>query len=444
MRNMVGRVTNVFTRRHLLRIGGGALAGAGLLGLSGCGSDSGGSSDGADLRATFWSGDQAFSDSMQKGFKTIEAQRPDIRVSAQFGPFNGYFDKLNTQIAGGNAPDIMRMADQLSQYADRGVLLDLEQFVGDAINLDDWDETQIAQGRWEGKLVGLTDTSNVHAVIYNAALLNEINVEIPGDEWTMDDLADFATEVAQTRDGDFWGTVDSGGNLSLLQVMYVRPNGKELYADGGRLGFQKEDLIAWLTYWDELRAAGAAPPGEVSAAGGGPDSSLLVKGQCPLILGTFSNLLPQFKQLIDSELELHVVPTAAAGSRPGSFVRPGTFWSASARTDHPEESAFVMNALINNPDIASTLGQNALTAPSKRVRDAAKANADDVQLKGLEFFDMVSSRYTTPLDTPPPPGDQEIRDLLDRANEDIAFKRIRIDEAVDGFFAGAETVLGQQ
>ncbi len=51
---------------------------------------------------------------------------PDVKISGQPGEFNSYWDKLATQTAGGQAPDIIQMdMNYISEYGTRGALLDL-------------------------------------------------------------------------------------------------------------------------------------------------------------------------------------------------------------------------------------------------------------------------------------------------------------------------------
>lgn len=62
--------------------------------------------------------------------KEFEKQNPDIKVNVQTIAFNDYFTKLQTQIAGGDAPDAFELNyETFMQYAEKGVLADLTSYI---------------------------------------------------------------------------------------------------------------------------------------------------------------------------------------------------------------------------------------------------------------------------------------------------------------------------
>ena len=64
----------------------------------------------AKMRISWWGSD----DRHQKTLKLIklwESRNPGVTMSAQYGGLIGYQDKLSTEFAGRNAPDIMQISD---------------------------------------------------------------------------------------------------------------------------------------------------------------------------------------------------------------------------------------------------------------------------------------------------------------------------------------------
>ena len=74
---------------------------------SGGSAPSGGSSGGeqVELRIMWW-GDQKRADITNEALKVFQQKHPNIKVVGEFAPSTGYFDKLNTQLASGTAPDV--------------------------------------------------------------------------------------------------------------------------------------------------------------------------------------------------------------------------------------------------------------------------------------------------------------------------------------------------
>lgn len=73
---------------------------------AGNGNDNGTTEGGqVELRIMWW-GDQKRADITNEALKIFQAKHPDIKIVGEFAPSSGYFDKLNTQLASGTAPDI--------------------------------------------------------------------------------------------------------------------------------------------------------------------------------------------------------------------------------------------------------------------------------------------------------------------------------------------------
>lgn len=66
-----------------------------------------------ELRVMWW-GDQARADRTNEALKLFMEKNPDIKVIGEFAPNSGYFDKLNTQLASGTAPDVFFLGGNLS------------------------------------------------------------------------------------------------------------------------------------------------------------------------------------------------------------------------------------------------------------------------------------------------------------------------------------------
>src|SRR5690242_4013436 len=94
--------------------------------LTGCGGGEGGGSGGkVTLRFTWW-GNPDRAARTEEAIKLFEKKNPAIRISTNFAGFDAYKQKLATQAAGGDAPDVMQLDYRMiNQYADGGVLLDL-------------------------------------------------------------------------------------------------------------------------------------------------------------------------------------------------------------------------------------------------------------------------------------------------------------------------------
>ncbi len=137
-----------------------SLAAGGLL-LSGCGGSSP-QTDGAPelsdepvtLRFTWW-GNDARTAATEEVIAAFEKEYPNITIEPQFTDWAGYWDKLATETAANDSPDIIQMDEKyIATYGERGALLDLASLDG-AIDTADFAETALATGYVGEALYGI-------------------------------------------------------------------------------------------------------------------------------------------------------------------------------------------------------------------------------------------------------------------------------------------------
>ncbi|GIQ63806.1 hypothetical protein PACILC2_23740 [Paenibacillus cisolokensis] len=139
----------------------------------GSGSNSG-SSDGeqVELRMMWW-GDQKRADITNEALEVFQQKHPNIKVVGEFAPSTGYFDKLNTQLASGTAPDVFFLGGNVVDYAMKDVLLDLGPYVGKELDLSDMDQSMIDYGTLNGKLVHISAGANARGIVVNETMFEK-------------------------------------------------------------------------------------------------------------------------------------------------------------------------------------------------------------------------------------------------------------------------------
>ena len=104
----------------------------------------------------FWWGAEARAKSTEEALKLYTAKHPNVTFKTTWQGNQGYFDKLATLAAGGNAPDIFQIDDNaLTEYAERGVTLDLTSYKASGkLDVSKFPESLWKYGEVDGKLVG--------------------------------------------------------------------------------------------------------------------------------------------------------------------------------------------------------------------------------------------------------------------------------------------------
>ncbi|ACQ79790.1 extracellular solute-binding protein family 1 [Beutenbergia cavernae DSM 12333] len=408
-----------------------ALAACGVGGGDAPGADEtvGPASD-APIRATWWGVDNQ-NQALDAAIASFtEAGGPEVAVEPQ--PWDGYWDKLATLVAGRDLPDVvMQAASQLPTYAERDSLLDLSQVDLDTSGLD----AGIRDfGTVGDASFGVVAATNATGFVTNADLLGELGVDAPAGEWTWDDLAAFADQVRMASAGETWGVQDGSGDL-ILFILYVRDSGREFYADDGSLNATPDDLRAWLQLWADMREAGSVPPADVTAesAGNMPGSPLATGRAAASFAWTQDYVALQ--AVTDSALDIGLPPHNT--EHPSLWINAASLWSISATSGNPQGAADLIDHLVNDPGAVEELGATLGIPPTAEARAQIAESVTDEELPAVEYMDIVAEN-SRPLNRLWPDGFADSRTLLGQLAEAVAFGQTSIDDAVDAFFADAE------
>lgn len=427
-------------RRDVIRLGGGLAAGLGASQFPSLRPVS--AQETPVLLRLAWWGSAERHERTYEAMTLFEELYPGVTVTSEVASFDGHFDKLAVQTAGGEAPDVFQMSGQyILDYANRGALLDLNQFVPDIIDLSTWDEASRDLGVINGVMAGIVIGVDTYAMIYDEEVFAETGIEMPQTQ-TWAEFATLVKDLAAALGEGRYGTDDAGGSYEAVET-FLRQRGKRLFTeDGTGLGFDRDDLIEWFTYWDELRKSGAVPPADVTTAAQTlPENSPLVLGQAPIEFTTASQFV-NFQGLQPHPLGLRMYPAGPEGSEPAQFIRPALFISAAATTEYPTQSAELINFLLNNLEAAEILRTARGIPASPPVRELLLADVSDEERKTFELIDEVAATATQ-TNVLTPPGGRAVTDMLYQANLSIGFGQESIEQAVDRFFAEAPAELGQ-
>lgn len=138
---------------------------------------------------------------------TFQEQNPNIKIT--YSPIPGsswgeYFDKLATLIAGGNAPDVVRVAIEGTRlFVSRGLPIPLDDYMEGDPEIDEFladvNEQLITPFQIDGSTWELPFDWNNMVMYYNTAMYEEAGLEAPAEDWTWDQWLENAK--ALTQDG---------------------------------------------------------------------------------------------------------------------------------------------------------------------------------------------------------------------------------------------------
>lgn len=439
------------SRRQFLTLASMGALGAGLAGCSrggggtgdnggggGDGGDGGGGGDTTELTFTWWGNEVRNANTSDMVAAYMEANS-DISIEEQPGEWSSYWDRLATQTAGNTAPDVIQMdMAYISEYGERGALLDLAEH---GIDVSKFVEGTADSGDLDGKTYGVSAGINTPTIMVRTEIFDELGVALPDDTtWTWDDWLAVATEISDASGGEVIGTSTFISNDAMFSA-WLRQQGKELFVPGNQPGFDVEDVVTWLEFHQKFADAGAIP----SASEITEDSSVAFD-QGSFIVGRtamsmyWSNQLEAASAASGADITILRFPSLAGDAlERKAWYKASMLWSASARTEHPEESVAFINWLINSPESGGIeLAERGIPANTE-VAASIESQLSPNQQTVLTFInDIVPELGDTPI--APPPGGGQFGSLLFRYATDMLFGNIDAAGAAQGFY---DELVGQ-
>ena len=395
------------------------------------------------LRLTWWGG-QARADRTNAVAALYSKANPAIAFDTEFNAFNDYWPKLGTQVAGGNAPDVLQMDYRyLVEYAKRGAIASLDSYVGKSLNLADFDQDQQDGGKVDGQLYAISLGANSVAMMVNTAAFTEAGVAIPSRDASYADYLTAGEAFAKANiRGGMKLLADGSGSEPALEN-WLRQRGKALYTADGKAGFDADDLIAWFKLWADLRAAGACVSAEDQAldATAAIDTTMITLGKAATTFAN-SNQLIAFQAVNKDPLSMINFPRAEAGSKGGHYRKPSQFWSVNPKSANIEEAVKFVSFFVNDLEAGAALGVERGIPCSKAVRDAITPTLDAQSQVALGFVTSLGDLQGA-LPPVPPAAAGEVSTQFTTKAQEVAFGSSSPEDAGAAFVKEVTDILSR-
>ena len=159
-------------------------------------SDAGYTGPEATITYSIW-GDPQEIKNQQAIVDAFHAANPKITVKVTVSDWEPYWDKLQTSLAGGDAPDVFAMDGPLfPDYQTREVLLDLKPFIArDGYDLGQLADQAVADFTTPDGQFGLPRDLNVVALYYNKKMFDTAGIPYPDDTWDWAKLTEVGKQL---------------------------------------------------------------------------------------------------------------------------------------------------------------------------------------------------------------------------------------------------------
>jgi multiple sugar transport system substrate-binding protein len=327
--------------------------------------------------------------------EAFEAANPDIRIERQHAPWGSYFDRIQTQMAGGTAPDVMFL-NNIPSYASRGVLMPLDDLVAEhGFDISGYNEQLLRIFSYDGQLYGFPRDNDTTVLYYNKDLFDEAGVAYPSAEWTWDDLRSAAQ--ALTRTDERGRTLQYG--LALEKNKYpawVHQNGGQLFDDPlnpTEFRMDEPEAAAAIQFMADLINVDGSVPSFDAMQQLGSTTELFSSGRVAMVM-TNAARVPTFS---GSSFAWDIAPLPAGPTGLRANTLGGAGYVMSVSSSEPE-AAWRFLSFLAGPEGQAIFASTGLAVPaltSPETTEAFLAGLPET-IDGQVFIDETANGVLSP------------------------------------------------
>lgn len=344
-----------------------------------------------NLRFSWWGGDSRTAATL-KAIELYEQSNPNVKIEAEYSSFSGYYQKLITQLASGNAPDFYQV-DQgwvAELYARGNVFADMHSFK--SIDANSFPKTMIDDYCLkEGKLVVLPLGYNGTVFLYNKTLLADYldeNGEL--GEMTWDRFEQIGADLhAKHPDCYMTVAVTDGYVRYILKPMIEQITDKISVQDDKTVGFTVDEMAkAFDEFMKVFTSLSAQPYSESVIYDSLQNNPLWLNGKIGGVFLFFSNVDGEIKNL-PYDWDVATLPKFEGAKTSGQEVCPSLMVAINNNTSKvkQEEAAKFIQWMLNDPEAVKILKtERGVPASSAALKTLTDNNMlSEIMSKGIKI-----------------------------------------------------------
>ncbi len=365
-----------------------------------------------------WWGSQTRHDLTVKLIEKFEELNPDIDVVMDYSDWSGYWTKLPAQVAGGQTPDVFQMDyAYLSQYAENGVLAELDSYIADgALDMSDVSENVLASGQVGGKTYAISTGTNAPVMLYRKDILDELGLTLPMNP-TMSEYTTVAKAVYEAT--GLRDTYVTDCTAVILRI-HLRNYGLNLYnEDATALGFDDPKYIVnmWKLALQAQEEGWGLMPGEAAAVTA--FDSMVVDAWSRF---QNSNELQAYRDATGKDISMVMLPSMDDATTPALFLKPAMFWCVGSDSENKEAAVRFINFFTNSPECFDIVGIERAVPISAKMREYVAPSLNETSQEVAAYIDFVSQPgMTSPLMNADPAVASTVSELLDQYSEQVRY-----------------------
>lgn len=396
------------------------------------------------LRMSWWGG-KSRHEVMLNALNVFEARNPGIKVNAEYMGWDGYLERMTTQISGGKAPDIMQINWPWFPIFSRNGdgFYDINQ-LKETFDLSQYPAKDLQSTTINGKLNAIPISLNVPGFYYNTETWKEAGLAFPKN-W--DELFAAGKVFKEKLGNDYYPLIFNDQDTFLMMNCYMsqKYNTPMFTADGKQFAWSKAQWYEAFGFIQRLVDDHVMPSPKFLASFGKFDFTDSKYWQQGKWAGTYTwNVVIQYyaqKVLPPAKLVLGDYIMEPSATNASAYFKVSLTYAMSKNTQHPKEAAKLLNFLLNDPEAIAILRlENGIPLSQiavKTLTDSGVLTDENPSVAGFKSaLKLVSNSTATPW-----MEDQKIQSWFQEARQNIDYGRMTVEEAADNFIANAERVM---
>lgn len=384
------------------------------------------------LRFMWWGGEtrhKATVDALEL-YKRIA---PDVEVKTEYSGWDGYFDKLTTQLAANTGPDVVQMSyTNVAEYVARNQLVPLDEYIEKGVlDVSNLSESTLDMYRMDGKLYAVPAGVSTSLLFYNKDYFDKAGVPYPTEDWTWDDYMEAARKLTMDTDGDgktdVWGTAymvnPAGPDITFKKYIYER-GGRMWNNDLKSVAFNSEEGLSAVEFIKKPLDEGIMPPLEITASN--PQNvDDFQTGKTAMII----NVSPMTQTYMGMGINFGIECTPKGAEKEARWVNPSMVYCITKDCKSPENAAGLIDFMVNSEDAGDILLLERGVPGNSAIRSRISGSLSEMEKR---MFECIEKSTSTDIENEPfPSGYMEIHSMLVREFENMMFGKYTPQEFLD-------------
>ncbi len=321
-----------------------------------------------------WWGNDVRNEYTIEAVNRFEELHPEIKVNCSYSEWSGYQSRYSAQMVSNTEADVMQINYAwIQEYSPNGNGYYNINKLSSQIDLSNFTGDELDYGIQDGKLNAVPIALNTQTMYINKTIYDSYNIPVPE---TWDDLF----KAAEIMNGEAYPLSMTSKSSWFFIIAYAEQvTGKQFMNIDGKLNFNSDDIQIMLEFYKKLVEEKVIPQVEYF------ERLEIETGNYAGTVAWLSDASNYCDGAVENGYEIITADyphTADVPSGTGWYAKPATMYAVSKNTSYPEESAMLLDFLLNSPEMAELQGTEKGIPLSMSSQNYLKENN---MLEGMQY-----------------------------------------------------------